>query len=241
MTHIYPTASTTAIFLNGIHIEQAYQLQYKESVKKIPIYGYDDYYYSKIAVGRAISQGVLVLNYVFAGYLNAVIDSKYVKNSAFIPKLYNYGTEYRPESKDKFNLLKNSIKKNLKTELPPNGTAQEKAARAAYIASLLTKDAGTRNKTIEALNDFWGEGAKSIEDDMYMESPLSVDSKKLTLDVYYQDPKYQTWFLRFDNVSFFETSQVISQAGAEGSSDPLYEIYNWIASKKTIKLVKQVV
>lgn len=240
MNYIYPTASTTAIFINGYHIEQAYQIQYKEATSKIPIYGYNDYYFSKVAIGRSMVQGVMVINYIFAGYLNSILDSKYVKNSVFVPKLYNYGLEYRP-AKDYKDNLKDKISSELKTELPPNGSAEEKAARAQYIASLLTKDAATRNKTIESLNEFWSSESKTIDTGRQMESPLSIDSKNLTLDIYYQDPKYQTWFVRFDNVHFFETSQVISQAGAEGSSDPLYEIYNWIASKRTIQLVKQVV
>jgi hypothetical protein len=55
--------------------------------------------------------------------------------------------------------------------------------------------------------------------------------------VYYQDPEQSTWFVQFDKVHFYENSQVISQAGAEGSADNLFEVYSWLASSKKIKLV----
>lgn len=239
MTFLYPTASTVAIFAGGYHIEQAYQIQYKETVNKIPIYGYNDYTYSKIAVGRTLVQGILVINYIFGGYLNAVLDSTYKKNNSFVPRLYNYNLI--EESKEQKTNLKKSIMGSLKTELPPNGTNEERAARASYIAGLLTKDASTRKQTREGLLDFWSQETQQKNNFTDLVSPLNVDSDKITLDIYYQDPKFQTWFVRFDNVHFFETTQSISQAGAEGSSDPLYEIYNWIASKKTIKLIKEVI
>lgn len=237
MTFLYPTASTVAVFANGFHIEQAYQIQYKETVNKIPIYGYNDYTYSKIAVGRTIVQGVFVINYIFGGYLNAVLDSRYKTNNSFVPRLYNYGLIENTPSQEAS--LKKNIMKTIKTELPPNGSEDERAARASYIASLLTKDAKTRDSTKESLRSFFYDeiGDVKISD---LVSPLNVENDTITLDIYYQDPKYQTWFVRFDNVHFFETTQAVSQAGAEGSSDPLYEIYNWIASKKTIKLIKQV-
>ena len=238
MTFLYPTASTVAIFSNGYHIEQAYQIQYKETVNKIPIYGYNDYNYSKIAVGRTLVQGVLVINYIFAGYLNALLDASYKKNDSFVPRLYNYNIVETDESQKI--KLKERIKSNIRTELPPNSSSEERAARASYIASLLTKDNATREATIESLNEFWqSQDTKFAPTDLG--SPLSIENNTITLDVYYQDPKYQTWFVRFDNVHFFESTQAISQAGAEGSSDPLYEVYSWIASKKTIKLIKEVV
>jgi hypothetical protein len=70
-----------------------------------------------------------------------------------------------------------------------------------------------------------------------MDSPMSLSRENLDMDVYYQDPALQRWYIRFNKVHFNEVSQVISQAGAEGSSDPLYEVYSFIASDKVIKLI----
>jgi len=231
MTHLYPTASTVAVFLNGIHIDQAYQLQYKEYVSKNPIYGYNDFTFSKIAYGKSLTQGMLVINFIFAGYLNTILDKQYDKPSGFIPRLYNY--EF---SKKNDNILQNNIKNQLNTELPPNGTTEERTARAEYIASLISKDKKTKDTTKKALEDLFS--PSQIESGIQtINSPIMLTKDNAILDVYYQDPQYQTWFLRFENVHFTEISQSISQAGAEGSSDPLYEIYSFISSKKTIKLV----
>lgn len=237
MTFLYPTASTTAVFINGYHLEQGYQLQFKESTPKIPIYGYNDYKYTKIAVGKGIVQGVLVINFLFPGYLNSVLEAKYTANSSFVPNLYNYGFSIKGDNQ-KEKLLDN-IKRELRTELPPNNTEEERAARANYLATLLSKDKATKDTTKKALEQFWisqSDGSKITS----IQSPIDVYSEGSLLDIYYQDPAYETWFVRFYNVHFFENSQVISQAGAEGSSDNLFEVYNWVASKKEIRLIQEV-
>lgn len=237
MTHIYPTASTTAIFINGYHVDQAYQVQFRESTPKIPIYGYNDYKYSKVVAGKGIVQGILILDFIFPGYLNSVLDSKYTANNSFVPSLYNYDFSIKGENQ-KINLEK-SITEQLKSELPPNDSAETRSARANYIASLLTKDKNTKDATKKALEKFWisqSDGFKITT----INSPIDVYSEGSILDIYYQDPAYETWFVRFLNVHFSENSQVISQAGAEGSSDNLFEVYNWIASEKKIKLIGEV-
>jgi len=237
MTHVYNTASTMALFINGLHLDQCYQLQHKETLNKIPIYGYNDYYYSKIALGRNLVQGILVVNFIFPGYLNTVLDTMYNDKGPFVPRLYNYDiTERGTSQKEK---LQESIRDQLKTELPPNTNSQEKSARASYIASLISKDKNTKEQTKKALEKMF-----VSQDDGFritdLTSPIGLENEGITLDVYYQDPSYVNWYVRFDKVHFYEVSQIASQAGAEGSSDPLYEIYSWIASKRTIKIIGEV-
>lgn len=239
MTYLYPTASTVAVFLNGYHVEQGYQLQYKETVNKIPIFGYNDHKYSKIALGRQMIQGVLVVNFLFAGYLNAVIDTMFNDYGGYVPRLYNYGFSEKGESQ-KERLIRD-IQQELRTELPPNEDAETKKARASYIASLISKDKETKKATTEALERFIGNGTQPGESLLRdLHSPLAINNQDITLDIYYQDPEYCTWFTRFKNVNFYEVSQVASQAGAEGSSDPLYEVYSFVASEKIIKLVGEI-
>lgn len=230
MTHLYPTASTVAIFINGIHIDQAYQLQYKESQQKVPILGYNDVFYSKVAYGRNMVQGMVVINFTFPGYLNTVLDESYEKSNTYIPRLYNYAYDRKQD-----NILTNNIEKELSTELPPNGSPQERAARAEYIASLISSKE-TKEVTKKALENLFTP-AQPVSGIESIDSPINLTKQNTIMDVYYQDPAYQTWFVRFENVHFDEVTQSISQAGAEGSSDPLYEVYSFISSRKTIKLV----
>jgi hypothetical protein len=114
--YIYSTASTVAAFLNGYHIEQAYGFNYKENVPKIPIYGYNDYEYSKVVRGKGVVQGILVLNFVFPGYLTAVLT---YRNDTFDPKLYNYNLpggpgDYLPSTQKQ---LQDNIISNLNVHL----------------------------------------------------------------------------------------------------------------------------
>jgi hypothetical protein len=237
MTFLYPTASSVACFLQGFHIEQAYQIQYKESVNKIPIYGYNDYTYSKIAVGRNLIQGILVINFIFPGYLNAVLDPQYNSRGAFVPSLYNYGFSQKGQSQK--DLLVKSIEQEIRTELPPNNTPEERAARASYISTLISKDKNTKEATKKALSNFWvAQSNKFIDTDI--PSPLTIDNNDTFLDVYYQDPTFENWFIRFHQVHFYEVSQVVSQAGAEGSADNLYEVYSFISNKRVIKRIGEV-
>lgn len=237
MSYLFPTASTVCIFIQGVHIDLAYQVQYRESQPRVPIYGYNDYTYAKVAYGRNLVEGILVLNFSFPGYLNAVLDTLYNDNGAFVPKLYNYNISEKGKAQ-KERLVAN-IRQELRTELPPNVSPEEKSARAAYIASLISKDKNTKAATIKALEqEFFVEPEQTQIQHLY--SPLAVVNDGVIMDVYYQDPTYATWFTRFHNVHFYQISQSISQAGAEGSSDPLYEVASWISSHRVTKLIQEV-
>ena len=250
MTFLYPTASTTAIFLDGYHVEQAYQVQYKESVNKIPIYGYNDYTYSKIAVGKSLVQGILVINFISPNYLSAVLkgDIKQVNTKARNTQFSNLGED---STKDK--RLQKDLESEIRTELPQPVDAESREARASYIAALLGSkaDPQTRKSMKDALfNSFssersqfidYNDGPSIIGPDRATSTEKSsisiVDKQNLTMDIYYSDPQFSLYWVRFNKVHFYEASQTISQAGAEGSSDPLYEIYSWIASDKKIHKV----
>ena len=248
--YIYSTASTVAAFLNGYHIEQAYGFNYKETVPKIPIYGYNDHEFSKIVRGKGIVQGILVLNFVFPGYLSAVLT---YRNDNFDYKLYTYNLPNGPgaylPSTDK--QIQESIFQNLKTELPANSSADSKRARAEYISKLISPSQAGKaavDNVKNALNRFFNlsstVSAETESPRAYkhkINSPLIANSEPKIgnqLDIYYQDPQLSTWFVRFNNVHFTEVSQNISQAGAEGSSEPLYEIYEFIAKNKEIIEIK---
>lgn len=254
-TYIYSTASNVAAFINGFHIEQAYGFNYKESIPKVPIYGYNDYEFSKVVRGKGIVQGIFVINFTFPGYLTSVLTTR---QDVYVPKLYNYqfglnaSTEQQHQEK---------IFRELRTELPANTSEQSKRARAEYIASLISsKDKNNKDSTKQALYDLFGirpglesksafdfagnliTAASPLKNTKTVQSPLIADSNSTVgnqIDIYYQDPELLNWFVRFNNVHFTEVSQNISQAGAEGSSEPLYEIYEFIAQNREIKLISK--
>jgi hypothetical protein len=246
--YIYSTASTVAAFLNGYHIEQAYGFNYKESVPKVPIYGYNDYEFSKAVRGKGIVQGILVLNFVFPGYLSAVLS---YRKDTYLPKLYKYDLpggkgEYLPSTEKQ---VQEQILASLQTELPANSGEASKRARAEFIANLIAKNnPKSRKQTKDALSRFFkinpNDASNSLNVRSYsnkINSPLIANSEPTAgnqLDIYYQDPDLATWFVRFSNVHFTDVSQNISQAGAEGSSEPLYEIYEFIAKNKEIIEIK---
>lgn len=233
LENYYPTASNIACFINGLHIDEAYQIQFRELSNKVPIYGYNDFEFSKIAYGKRLVEGTLVIAFKFAGYLNVAIDDTYNNATPFVSRLYNYDISKKNDKKVESNILT-----ELKSELPANDTTENRAARAAYIASLITKDKVTKEMTKQALLKQFNVvpvDSKVKE----LQSPITLDNEGIILDVYYNDPTYATWFLRFYNVHFHQVSQVGSQAGADGSSEPLYEIYNWMASKREIRLLQR--
>ena len=252
MTFIYPTASTVAVFVNGLHIDQAYQIQYKESANKIPIYGYNDHKFTKVVKGRQAVSGALVLNFVFPGYLNMVLDKQRQVKNKTPAALYNAGVADSVVSKES---LEEDIAVLLRTELPPNTDATSRTARAEYISELISKEK-TREATKKKLFKLFssqdldpgtpsdlelGDGlaapSRAVKGVTKMLSPIEQENDGIDIDIYYQDPQLSDWYLSFKNVHFYDVSQAISQAGAEGSSDPLYEVYSFMAREKIIKLL----
>lgn len=247
MTFIYPTASTVAVFVNGLHIDQAYQIQYKESANKIPIYGYNDHKFTKVVKGRQAVSGALVLNFVFPGYLNMVLDKQRQVKNKTPAALYNAGVADSVISEES---LEENIAVLLRTELPPNTDEASRKARAEYIAGLISTGPETREQTKKRLTKLFIEGDSDdpfnikaaqtpfrLPEERNMLSPIEQENDGINIDIYYQDPQLSDWYLSFKNVHFYDVSQAISQAGAEGSSDPLYEVYSFMAREKIIKLL----
>lgn len=215
---IYPTASTVTCYIDGVLMDQVYQIQYKETINRAPIYGYNDTYFSNIAEGRRLISGVLVVNFISPLYIEAIGNQKQL----FIENLLD----------KKSNNLSNQ-------ELP---TYSDKEARIGYLASLIND----KNLSKQEIKDKLKESVlnkKNILNNSSQENPLlelyRQKSPMRTLqgnmnrfiDIYYGQ---FTEGIRFTNVIFTDVSQTISQAGAEGSSDPLYEIYSFIAREKQI-------
>ncbi len=222
-TYIYPTASSVAGFLDGYHIDQLYQIQYKESNNILPIYGYNDRFYSTVAHGKYIVQGVLVINFITPLYLNNILS-------------LTTGTEFVLNTNDKItglgdvNAVAEKFNRNLKTELPPNGSLDERKARASYLANLVGKNKKQSTKLKQVMHQ---QTTKETNYKRSFESSILKNKPNLNLDVFYGESSNS---IRFTNVYFTEVSQIISQAGSEGSSEPLYEVYSFIAREKQITI-----
>lgn len=230
-----PTASNVSVYLNGYLVDMAYRIDYRESSNKVPIYGYNDVVYDIVAQSKSIIQGMLIVNFISSEYLLPAIANFDPGNDINISR----------------NLLDSEkIHTQLKYELPPNSSIEEKKARAEYIASLV-QNRQTRDRVKDALEDIYSSTrpGKVIEKTV-REFPGTTNMKTVPvrstssllmeiqrpngslIEVYFNDPARASYLLRFSNVYFNDISQQISQAGAEGSSEPLYEIYSWISSRR---------
>lgn len=236
--YLLPTASSVAVFLNGVHVDLAFSLNYRESVPKSPVYGYNDFDFSSIVRGKEIVQGVLVCLFVYPGYLSMVLGNR---NTAYDRKLYNYDVLKRTPSLER--QYQDDLSRRLETELPPNSDLDSKIARANFISSLISKkDPIKKAQTKQALVKFFTPGYVEPQNPLaqnVLQNPLKtkINYPGNEIDLYYTDPEFAAHFVRFTNVEFTETSQQFSQAGAEGSAEPLYMIHQFIAkSADTIQL-----
>ena len=237
--YIFPTAATTTVYLNGLHVEHAFRVDWKEDSPRIPIYGYNDKYYSRVATGRSIVQGLLVINFIYSGYLYHVLEQGGIPNvpaDAFKKGNLDYlkkGT-YRKS-------IKNDLAKKIRNEVKLAEQANDpKNQKMEYIQQLFKERNRTPNE-IALLKEVLRE-THSLEDTAVekqsklrtLSSPLENQAGDLQMDVYFQDPERVLWRLNFRDVYFTSVSQQASIAGAEGSSEPLYEIYEFIASRRML-------
>ena len=126
--------------------------------------------------------------------------------------------------------------------MPPN-TPEQRSARAEFIADLvLYKEyrnmLPAKQALMASINQTISDLPAALE---VILSPLDTKNpadQGCKIDLYYQDPDFVNWYVTFNNVYFTEVSQSASQAGAEGSSEPLYEIYQFIASDRKIKMLR---
>lgn len=236
----YPTASNVTVYINGYHIDQAYRLDYRESTPKIPLYGYNDYHYGRVLEGRTMLNGMLIINFIFSGYLNYAI--KKIKSDDHSP--------FSPLGRIRKSA---EMTRRLLRENAPQGLDPEsRAERAEYLTYLLRQardpeEARAIKREIERQNSIESDGAfddpeEYVRPDVslneprrHLVSPLREKSNSpVDMVVYFDNPETTNWHVIFRDVHFTEINQQMSQAGAEGSSEPLYEIYNFIARKKDI-------
>jgi hypothetical protein len=259
VTNIYPTASNALVFMNGYHIDQAFRIDIRESTPKIPIYGYNDYTYTKGVGGRTLIRGMLVINFTHPAYLNNAILS--VSHPSKHPGLSNYGF-FGQNYASLDEVYQASIETGMLYQLPSPDTPESRKARAEYIASLLfpTEDRESvpypydsrqakqyrRRTALEAVYSLINEQSavfhnRNRDTDFQKDQSPGMLSNQvdsgLQLEIYYTNPRKSIYYVTLTNVQITDVSQQISQAGAEGSAEPLYEVYQFIAAERNIRYV----
>jgi hypothetical protein len=72
----YPTPSQSKLFIDDIWIDDAHQVDYREENARIPIYGYNRAQFIKVAHGKELITGNVVINYRFPNYLgHAIVEA----------------------------------------------------------------------------------------------------------------------------------------------------------------------
>lgn len=214
----YPTSQNVHVFINGIHIDEAHRVDFKEEQSKVPLYGYNDYLYSKVLYGRRLVQGFLAINFVYPGYLGAVLE------------------------REQLRLLedhKNDVN-DLKIVLPEADA--DRVTKAKILAEKLfdAEDTTTmRNLIIEAT-------AKSVLDKdrtLYKQNTIPSHNvlnynDSVDMTIYYSSPESAEWAVELEGVEFTSVSQTMAMAG-DGSADPLFEVYEFIAKTRNIVVFGQ--
>ncbi|RMH18619.1 MAG: hypothetical protein D6698_06720 [Gammaproteobacteria bacterium] len=201
----FPSGSNVSVFIDGVHIDLSFRLDWKQSQPKVPIYGYNDYEYTKTAPARKVLQGFLVINFVMPGYLTSVI--------------LDIQNRRKPRSKQDLSLL------------PSDLTSAN--ARATMISSILFPSNGRvsdvdKNLLIESLI------GEELREPSIVTTPPEDVITPFDMAVYFTDPEEARWYLQIEGAEITDVSQSYNMAGDQGSAEPLYETYEFIARSRRV-------
>ncbi len=250
MTFYLPTASSVGIYIEGIELDLAFRLDWKETEPRIPIYGYNDREYTKTVSGRRLIQGFLVMNFIAPYYLT----------SAIMQREINEQKKFRQEG----DILLNELLANATTDEEKLSKAKLISAELFRKASNVTakgtfsprlaknKRADLRRRGREATADIFSQVKEnnSLKEQLIdsfirgrdiglkggqLPKDTALDYKKpFNMEIYPQDPSFAQWYIVLEDVEITDVSQTINSSGANGSSEPLYETYEFIAKRRTV-------
>ena len=265
MSFSFPTAKNVTVAIDGYHIDLAFRMDWKEDQPKIPRYGYNDYEFSRVIPGRKIIQGFLVINFVAPNYLGAIVENKIQSASDKTEKTMNEflgglpGVETAASRKARAEQLAGILFPPNEDLISTRKAQQTKRYNVGYHRDYGQINYGEAPKSgpIDPSNQIEEQGpnplipannnqfrdaliSRFVDGERvvrvpYMASPLA--SKLIqTMDVYYHDADTTPWYMKFYGVHFTNVSQSYSAAGADGSAEPIYETYEFIASRRSGKL-----
>ena len=108
---IYPSPDTCAVFIGKFLLESLYRISFNRSRNATPIVGYKDDKPRDYAIGPAIVNGDLVINFLHPGYLTKVIE-KTKKEDVYQTELDFIKKDLQNSFSDKAGLLFNRGKIN---------------------------------------------------------------------------------------------------------------------------------
>ena len=121
----------------------------------------------------------------------------------------------------------------------PGPAAWKKAGQARHFESVAhgaayDPEIGRSSKGVrQQLFDAFGGGRVPVQREPHINTVFDI-SRPFNMEVYHLEPEFAPWYIVLDSVEITDVSQTMSAAGAEGSSDPLYETYEFIAKRRTI-------
>jgi hypothetical protein len=211
MRYLFPAAPDVTVMFNNWKIELAAEVAFEETVQKMPIYGYRDSAFSKIARGRKIIYGRIVIPLLVPGYLAL---------GAGVP----FGNSPDPEDSKEARTIQ-SVMHGMRTLVG----GDERQARIAAIKDLVKNHPEYIDEFREAL---LGESTQALSNKQGSRSTQRVPGDKKTLhkiDIYYSPVETAIARVSLIGVAFTGMRQIVSQLGGGSSADPIYEEYNFIA------------
>lgn len=249
MTFYLPTASKVVICIEGIELDLAFRLDWKEAEPRIPIYGYNDREYTKTVSGRRLVQGFLVMNFIAPYYLTSFLMRKEVerrkKQRQEDEEILNEllaGAETDSDKASRAKAIANELFKQEQESfamalLPTEDSSTLLSPKSSRLKNLRRLDTiASSNKKLknQLINSFIGgrdDGLKGRQLPMY----TALDWKRpFNMEIYPTDPSFAQWYIVLEDVEITDVSQTINSSGANGSSEPLYETYSFLAKRRTV-------
>lgn len=256
MTFYLPTSSKVKITIRGIHLDLAFRLDWKETQPRIPIYGYNDHEYTKTIAGRRIIQGFLVMNYIAPHYLTSIhtkeeLDRRHKETERQKIELEEIlpPTLTAAERKARAEMIASKLFAQADAQAKSLGGFP--SGKERYLKRVAR---GIRDGDVKTYEDVvaWGEGKsyslnlkqqlidmfikgrEKTQTDPFLLTPFEM-GRPFPMEIYHIEPEYAPWYIVLEDVEITDISQTMSAAGADGSSDPLYETYEFIAKRRKIK------
>jgi hypothetical protein len=134
----YVTSSQGSIYINGILIDECYDIQYMYQELKQPIYGYNSKHYDAVLPGQVVVSGSFTINYIHDAYLLRVVErSAFDREAVTLPLDTKKDLEKEAENRKKTLLeIKEIANKKAELSSSANTLKEELASQKEAIDSL---------------------------------------------------------------------------------------------------------
>lgn len=244
MTFYLPTSSKVKIMIKGIDLDLAFRLDWKQAHPRIPVYGYNDQEYTKTIAGRKLIQGFLVMNYVAPHYLTSFLakedqDKAIQQRSDAVTEVFDVlpPTQTAAQRTARAQMISTRLFQDAKPkgywDRQDRSQAPDRKTSTPRFQSVGDYRPDFSNQTFkeQLLDVFVRGGLDPFEPDLISPTDLT---RPFPMTIYHMEPEYAPWYIVLEDVEITDVSQTMSAAGADGSSDPLYETYEFIAKRRQV-------